>query len=518
MTTATMDQKNQATEAKVGHDAHTKAADSQEGLRGKVLRPINVTFLGAGSGFCPKLCRDVLMIPGHAGGEFRLVDIDNDRLATMHKVIEKLIEATGNAGQWTVRSSADRREMLPGSTYCVCCVEVSGTDCVKWDNDIPLKYGVDQCIGDTIGPGGLFKSLRTIPVFLDILRDIRELCPDALMLNYTNPMSMMVLAAGRAVPEVNVVGLCHSVQGTSHLLANYADVPYDEMAWECAGINHLAWFTRLEHKGEDLYQKVLYEKFERQVRAGIREAEEGKARYDSAEMSHGVKQDVEYEQGDLIRKEMCLHFGAFITESSGHLSEYLPYFRKSDEGRKLLRLGYEGGSRFYATNWPNWRKHADEHRMKLVRGEAQEELKRSWEYASWIIEAIEKDAPFRIHGNVMNHSTRRAGFSRHDAGEAGKLITNLPGDGAVEVACMVDRNGVNPTRYGALPPQMAHICASNMAMFDLGATACIEKSKDAAVHALLLDPLCQAVLTPRQIKAMTLEMFDAEKDFLPGYR
>jgi len=505
-------------EAKVGHDAHTQEADSQEGLRGKVLRPINITFMGAGSMFCPKLCRDVLMIPGNVGGQLRLCDIDTDRLSTMHQVIEKLVAATGNQGKWTVRSSTDRRELLPGSTYAVCCVEVSGVECVKFDNDIPLKYGVDQCIGDTIGPGGLFKSLRTIPVFLDILRDMRELCPGALMLNYTNPMSMMCLAAGRAVPEVPVVGLCHSVQGTSHLLARYADVPYEELHWECAGINHLAWFTTLEHKGQDLYEKVLYAKFAEEVRLGIAEAEAGKARHDSAPMSHGDSTDVQYEQNDLIRKDMCVHFGAFITESSGHLSEYLPYYRKSDEGRKLLRLAYEGGSRFYATHWPDWRKRADADRMALVRGERQEELKRSWEYASWIIEAIEKDSPVRIHGNVMNTILPANGKARGDAAGGGKLITNLPGDGCVEVACMVDRNGVNPTRYGALPPQMAHICASNMAMFDLGATACIEQSIDAAVHSLLLDPLCQAVLTPRQIKAMTLEMFDAEKDFLPGYR
>jgi alpha-galactosidase len=505
----------------VGHDAHTKAADSQEGLPGKVLRPMNLTFLGAGSGFCPKLCRDVLMIPGNQRGEIRLVDIDTDRLGTMHQVIDKLIKDLGQENGWTVRSSTDRREVLPGSTYCVCCVEVSGVECVKFDNDIPLKYGVDQCIGDTIGPGGLFKGLRTVPVFLDILRDMRELCPGALMLNYTNPMNMMCLAAGRAVPEVGVVGLCHSVQGTSHLLAGYADVPYEEMQWECAGINHLAWFTRLEHKGEDLYTKVLYEKFRQEIAAGLREAEEGRAPYDAAAtdawMGKVAEKTWKYE--DLIRKDMCVNFGAFITESSGHLSEYLPYYRKSEAGRKLLRRAYHGGSRFYATNWPNWRKSAEETRMKWVSGEESIELKRSWEYASWIIEAIEKDVPQRIHGNVMNFPTTFGGQQRGSSrGEGGKLITNLPGDGCVEVACMIDANGVNPARYGALPPQMAHICASNMAMFDLAATAAIEQSREAAVHALMLDPLTAAVLTPGEIRQMTHEMFEAEKDFLPDYR
>ncbi len=502
-------------ESKAGHAAHTKAADSQEGLRGKINRPINITFLGAGSGFCPTLCKDVLLMPGADKGELRLVDVDKDRLSTMHKVIAKLIKDAGRDDGWTVKSSTNRREMLPGTTYAVCCVEVSGTACVAFDNDIPLKYGVDQCIGDTIGPGGLFKGLRTIPVFLDILRDMREICPDAIMLNYTNPMSMMICAAGRAVPEIQMVGLCHSVQGTSHLLAGYAGVPYEELEWECAGVNHLAWFTKLQHKGENLYTKVLYEKFQKELELGYREAEEGKAVFDSQYAGHGVKTEQPYKTGDLIRKDMCVQFGAFITESSGHLSEYLPYYRKSKAGQALLRRGYEGGSRFYASNWPDWRKGADEYRMKLVSGEASIELKRSWEYASWIIEAREKDAPFRIHGNVMNSAVTPA---KKNVGEAGKLITNLPGDGAVEVSCMIDRNGINPTRYGKLPAQMGHICASQMAYFDLAATACIERCKESAIHALFLDPLTAAVCTPKQIRDMTNEMFNAEKEFLPGYK
>lgn len=507
-----------------GHAAHTKAADTQEGLRGKITRPINITFFGAGSGFCPTLCKDVLLMPGADRGEFRLVDIDKDRLSTMHQVIAKLIKESGRESGWTVRSSANRRELIPGTDYAVCCVEVSGTACVAFDNDIPLKYGVDQCIGDTLGPGGLFKGLRTVPVFLDILRDLREFAPGAMMLNYTNPMSMLVLAAGRAVPEVPVVGLCHSVQGTSHLLAGYAGVPYEEMEWECAGVNHLAWFTKLRHQGKDLYSTVLYEKFRQEIEEGVREAEAGLTSFDNANDTPWAGSVVEkkYKMTDLIRKDMCVQFGAFITESSGHLSEYLPYYRKNKEGQKLLRLGYEGGSRFYATNWPTWRKNADAHRMKLVSGEESIELKRSWEYASWIIEAREKDSPVRIHGNVMNNSEKTGARGRGTvagaSGESAKLITNLPGDGAVEVACMIDRNGINPTRYGALPPQMAHICHSQMAYFDLAARACIEKSKESAVHALLLDPLTSAMLSPREIRRMTLEMFDAEQEFLPGYR
>jgi alpha-galactosidase len=507
-----------ATEEKEkGHAAHTKAADTQEGLRGKITRPIHITFLGAGSGFCPTLCRDVLLIPGADRGEFRLVDLDADRLNTMKQVIETLIADAGRSEGWRVRASANRREVLPGTDYAVCCVEVSGLACVHFDNDIPLKYGIDQCIGDTLGPGGLFKGLRTVPVFLDILRDMRELCPGAIMLNYTNPMSMLVCAGGRAVPEIQLVGLCHSVQGSSHQLAGYAGVPIDEVEWDCAGINHLAWFTKFRHAGKDLYSTVLYDKFRGEVEEGIREANAGLAMYKTDKKWHWSEkpEEVKYKMSDLVRKDMCVQFGAYITESSGHLSEYLPYYRKNEEGRKLLRLGYEGGSRFYANNWPDWRKRADEHRMKLVRGEEQTKLERSWEYASWIIEAREKDSPVRIHGNVMNNCERPG---QRGSGEGGKLITNLPGDAAVEVACMIDRNGINPTRYGALPAQMAAICRSNMAYFDLAATACIERSVEAAVHALMLDPLTAAVLSPREIRKMTLEMFEAEREYLPGYR
>lgn len=474
-----------------GHAAHMKRAEEQRGLPGEVRRPIHLTFLGAGSMFCPVLCRDLMLIPGSQGGEIRLVDVDEGRLATMLKLVSKLVDDLGKGDSWKVMATTDRGEALPGCDYAVCCVEVAGLACVEADNDIPLKYGIDQCIGDTMGPGGLFKGLRTIPVFLEILRDMAELCPRALMLNYTNPMSMMCLAAGRAVPEVPVVGLCHSVQGTSHQLADYAGVAYSEMDWACAGINHLAWFTRLEHKGEDLYATVLREKFRAEIERAL--------------ASDSADDDLE----DLVRKDMCLQFGAFITESSGHLSEYLPYYRKSELGKKLLRSGYHGESRFYASNWPTWRGDSDKHRLEIIDGTRDFDLERSWEYATWIIEAIEKDVPYRIHGNVMN----RCG----GAGEAGKLITNLPGDGCVEVACMVDRNGINPTRYGALPAQMAHVCASNMAFFDLAATAVVEQSREAATMALMLDPLTQAICTPGEIRSMSDELFDAEAEYLGAY-
>ena len=391
---------------------------------------------------------------------------------------------------------------MKGSDYIVNCIEVSGTSCVRSDNDIPARYGIDQCIGDTIGPGGLFKALRTVPVFIDLLHDAERLCPEAIVLNYTNPMNMMCLAAART-SRMQVVGLCHSVQGTSHLLAERAGITYQEMEWDCAGINHLAWFTKLRHKGKDLYPLLV-----RMAKDDIRKAT-AEGWEDPADMGDPRSVERPEHHRDLVRKDMMVHFGAFITESSGHLSEYLPYYRKQkDILNKYLRPGYDGGSSFYADNWPDWRRSADKNREGMVKGRVPIEWERSWEYASWIIEAREKNIAFRIHGNVTNFSS--------DGG--GNLITNLPASGCVEVACMIDSNGIQPTRYGALPPQMAAICSSNMSMFDLGATAAIERSKEAAVHALMLDPLTAAVSSPAEIRRMTMEIFRAEKDFLPGYK
>ncbi|MCC7517861.1 MAG: alpha-glucosidase/alpha-galactosidase [Verrucomicrobiae bacterium] len=466
-----------------GHAAHTQSSE-RIGLPGALSRPIHLTMLGAGSGFTPRLVNDVLRIPGERGGTIALVDLDLGRLRTMHRLIEKLIAKLGKTN-WKVISSADRRQVMRGSDYLVNCIEVNGVECVRYDNDIPARYGVDQCIGDTIGPGGLFKGLRTIPVWLEVLEDAERFCPRALVFNYTNPMNMLCLAAGRT-SAMQIVGLCHSVQGTSQLLAKRAEAPLAEVAWECAGINHLAWFTKFEHRRRDLYPKLMQ-----------------KAREDLA----GRPSDPE-DAGDLIRKDMMLQFGAFITESSGHLSEYLPYYRKrKDLLKKYARPNYHGGSRFYASHWPLWRKRNDRLRLAMLVGREPIEWDRSYEYASWIIEAREKDVPFRIHGNVMN-----------SRGGGDALISNLPADGCVEVACMVDAGGIHPTRYGRLPSQMAAVCASNMRMFDLAATAAIERSKEAAIHALMLDPLTAAVCSLKEIREMTLKLFAAEKRFLPGYR
>ncbi len=470
--------------ANQGHAEHTKDAKWSETDDGAPLRPFKIVFLGAGSGFAPRLLNDVLSIRGADRGEIALVDIDAKRLEVSRRLIGRLIESHGRSG-WTVRASVDRRKLLKGANYIINCIEVSGLACVDADADIPAAYGVDQCIGDTIGPGGLFKGLRTIPVWLKVLKDAEELCPDALVLNYTNPMNMMCLAAGRT-SAMQVVGLCHSVQGTSELLARRAGVRYEDMEWDCAGINHLAWFTTLRHNGRDLYPRLK--------RAAARELADPKPKRAAID--------------DFIRKDIMLQFGAFVTESSGHLSEYLPYYRKRrDLIRRYCGKRYQGESRFYATNWPAWRKQADRDRANMLRRNAPLSWPRSWEYASWIIEACERNRPFRFHGNVMNNHRG-----------AGPLIGNLPADGCVEVACMAAGGGIEPVAYGRLPPQMAALCASNMRMFDLAATAAMEKSVEAAIHALMLDPLTAAVCSPAEIREMTLKLFKAQKPWLKGYR
>jgi len=476
---------------KAGHAAHTGRKADRPSLPGEFLRPIKVTMIGAGSHFTHPLMSDIIGIPGADRGEIALVDIEENRLGPMAEITRRLIDHYGKSDGWTVTATTDRLEVLKGTDYLINSIDVGGGANVRHDNDIPLKYGIDQCIGDTIGPGGLFKILRTAPVWLDILRDAAEHCPQALVLNYTNPMNIMCLAAGRAVPQMPVVGLCHSTFLTLAKLCRALDIDEREVRYRNAGINHLAWFTELEHKGEDLYPR-LFELVK--DRTG------------------------EVYESDPVRFDMMLHFGAFITESSGHLSEYLPYYRKTPAAvKEFCRDGYRGGSSFYADNWPSWRKGQDEGRDAVLRGEEPLARDRSKEYASWIIEAREKDSPCRIHGNVMNRPHDPTSRGPGTDPDSARLISNLPADGCVEVAIMIDRNGLNPCRFGALPPQMAAICRSNMAMFDLAATACVEGSREAAKHALMLDPLTAAVCTATQISEMFDEMWDAQKDWLTPF-
>jgi alpha-galactosidase len=430
-----------------------------------------VTLIGAGSAvFARQLITDILAIDGLEGGTFALVDIDANRLDLARRIAERLVELTGK--HWKVQASTERTEVLPDTDYLINSIEVAGLKNVRPDYDIPMRYGVDQCIGDTIGPGGIFKALRTGPAWLEIVADVQRLAPRAVILNYTNPMSILTLAALMSTDQP-VVGLCHSVQGTSRQVAKYLDVPYRELTWRCAGINHNAWFTTLERDGQDLYPAL-------RERARIPEI---------------------YEE-DPVRFEVMLHLGAFVTESSGHFSEYVPYFRKRpDLIAKYTRPGYLGESGFYANNWPEWRRANDAAIESMLRGDTQVPLKRSHEFGADIIEAIELGRPASIHGNVRNNG----------------CIDNLL-DGCIEVECKVDRGGIHPQHFGPLPEQLAALNRAHMAVHELVVEALMKRDKQKAKYALMLDPLTSAVCSLEEIDRMFEEMWEAERESLQAYR
>ncbi len=434
---------------------------------------LKITLLGAGSGFCQPLFTDILAIDGiDDKGIIGLVDIDTKRLNVNIKLMERILELTGRTG-WTVQASTDRTEVLPGSDYVINTIEVAGLETVPIDNEIPCKYGIEQCIGDTIGPGGVMKALRTVPVWLGIIDDVKKLCPRALVMNYTNPMSIMSLAAVRALDGQPYVGLCHSVQGTTKKLARWLDIPYEEFVYDCGGINHMAWITRAEHKGKDMYPKL-----------------------------QKLAQQPDILEQDPVRLEIVRQFGYFVTESSGHFSEYVPYYRKRKELiEKHCGDGYNGRTGFYADTWPTWRKQTDEKRRAMAAGKMEIPLTRGHEYASDIIEGHRLDRRKKIYASVLNTG----------------LIPNLPQGGAVEVAVVVDRTGYNPTYFGPLPEQVAALCRSNMAVFELTVNGILNADRESVIHALMLDPLSAAVCSPDEIRSMAEELFAAEKKYIPSW-
>ena len=438
------------------------------------------TIIGAGSAvFAQQMMTDVLAIDGLERGEFALIDTDAARLEQARQLAELTIKRSGKA--FTVSASTDRRALLPGTDFLINTIEVSGLRNVQHDYDIPMRYGVDQCIGDTTGPGGVMKFLRTAPAWLAILRDVEALAPQAVVMNYTNPMSALVLLSARAfgvhTAGVRVYGLCHSIQNTLTELAGYLDLPVSELTYRCAGVNHLSWFTELKWRGQDVMPRL---------RAAL---------HDPAI----------YEQ-DIIRFEMLRHFGAFPTESSGHFSEYVPYFRKRPELlTRFTRPEYKGESGFYARNWPHWREeHAAEVASLIVResaGEAAIDMTRSPEFASNIIEGMVLNRRQEITCNLPNTG----------------LIDNLPQDGVVEVGCTVDGQGIHPQPYGRLPEALAALSRSHMAVHSLLADSVLHSDRELAVQALMLDPLTAAVCSLDEIRAMFAELVEAEQNDLPTY-
>ena len=436
---------------------------------------MKVALIGAGSAvFAQRMITDILAIDGLDTGTFALVDLDTERLELAHEVAEQTIQSVGKP--WTVLAATERRNVLPGCDYVINMIEVDGLANVHSDYAIPLKYGVDQCIADTIGPGGVFKYLRTAPSWLAICRDIEELCPRALVINYSNPMSALVLTALRAT-SLQVVGLCQSTMQTAYALADYIDVPYERMHFRCAGINHLSWFVTLEMDSEDLYPR-------------LRSAADDPTLYEQ----------------DPIRFDLMRAFGYFTTESGGHVSEYVPYFRKHKDLMEYyvsMQPDCRGGER--ASRWPVDRAEHDERLRDYLererRGERAFYLDRGLDAGSYVIEGHALNRPQVIYGNVRNSG----------------LIENLPRDGCVELACLVDGNGIQPVPFGRLPTQLAALDSAHMMIHELLVQALLNEDREAAVQALLLDPLAASVCSLTELRQVFDEIAATQQAYLPHF-
>jgi alpha-galactosidase len=431
-----------------------------------------IAMIGAGSVvFCKTLISDILATPALADSEFALMSPTETKLRRMESFVRRMIN--DNKMPAKVWATTDRREAIKNADFVVVMIQVGGFEAYGHDYHIPLKYGVDQCIGDTLGPGGVFRGLRHIPVLTQIAKDMEQVAkPGAIMLQYANPMAANCLALGR-VSNVPFVGLCHGVQTTLDLIAGYLGIANKhEITYTCGGINHMDWFLRLEHKGRDLYPE-LREKFEK----------------------------AEYYKNEKVRGEVFRHFGYFMTESTGHLSEYVPWFRKNAKAMELYcdepAFGGESGAYY------KWGKMMAEKYAKVdpLQFETTEIETRSVEYCSWIMEAVATGKPFRFMGNVRNDG----------------YITNLPQGCCVEVPAFADDTGIRPTRVGALPPQCAAACMTNVNVQSLIADAALSGDPQHIVHALAMDPLTAAVCTLKEIRDMTNELLEAQRPWLPEF-
>ncbi len=428
-----------------------------------------IVLIGAGSGFGKRLTVDIMAYPELRDGTLALVDINEDSLAAVTRFAERVVEA--HQAPARVAASTDRRHVLEGADYVCCAISVGGPAYhgvpYYYDVHIPAKYGVEQSVADTVGVGGIFRTLRTAPVMLDICRDMADLCPDALLINYTNPMAMLTWIMTEATAIRNV-GLCHSVQGTANQLARYIGAPRDEMTFWVAGINHMAWFLELARNGQDAYP-------------ALRQAMD----------------DPEIYAKDPVRFEIMRHFDYFVTESTRHMSEYVPYFRKRPE--LLEQFGLDARRPPKDPRAPRWDWQDPKVREQLESGEI--DLTPSHEYAAHIIHAIETDDAFRMNGNVRNDG----------------LITNLPEGCCVEVPCLVDGRGLHPCHVGDLPPQLAALNRSNVAVQELTVRAVLERDTNRAYQALLVDPLASAVCSLAELRGMFDELWDAEREWLTYY-
>jgi len=434
-----------------------------------------ITFIGAGSTvFAKNLLGDILSFPELADSTISLMDIDPVRLKTSEIVAHKVADFFGAKPK--IEATLDRRAALDGADYAISMFQVGGyKPSTVIDFEIPKKYGIRQTIADTLGIGGIMRGLRTIPVFLDICKDMEELCPDVMFLQYVNPMAMNTWAIDKA-SKIKTVGLCHSVQGTAEVLAQDIGVPYNEINYICAGINHMAFYLKFERNGEDLYPK-------------IRQVAEAKS------YARGYRNLANH-----VRYEMLRCTGYFVTESSEHFSEYVPWFIKSSQPDLLEQ--YEIPIDEYITRCELQIAQWEADKAALERGELNEAYERSQEYGSLIIHSMETGTPRVVYGNVANHG----------------LIDNLPQGCCVEVPCLVDKSGLQPTKIGMLPPQLAALQQTNINVQSLVVEAALTRKREHIYHAAMLDPHTAAELSLDQIWSLVDELIAAHGDMLPEYQ
>jgi alpha-galactosidase len=430
-----------------------------------------IALIGAGSLiFSTTLMNDMLATPCLQDAEFALMSPSSWKIEQAAKWANGVIKKNNLGAR--VYATTDRREALKNADFVMALFQIGGMEAYRLDYEIPMKYGVDQCLGQCVGPGGVFRGARSIAVFQDIIKDMEELCPKAVLLNYVNPMAINSIGIGKST-KIPFIGLCHGVQTTLDLVAGYTNCKKSEVDFLCAGINHMAWFLKIEKDGKDLYP-LLKENCEKP----------------------------EYYINDKVRCETMRHFGYFMTESTGHLSEYLPYFRKNQKSLDLYcdqpAFGGETGA-YYKYCCFIAEKFA---KGNFSRFSSDELLPRSKDYGSSVIEAIVTGQPFQLNGNVMN----TPGY-----------IENLPHDCCVEVPIFVDKNGIQPTYVGKLPTQLAALNMMNINVQLMASEAALEGDPEKLMMACAFDPLTSAVLSLQEIRDMASEMLEAEREWLPQF-
>ena len=435
-----------------------------------------IVFVGAGSTvFTKNLLGDILGYPALASSQITLFDIDAERLATSEVVAHRVSRALGVSPM--IVATTDRTRALDGADYVITMIQVAGyRPGTVIDFEIPAKYGLRQTIADTLGIGGIMRGVRTVPVLLDIAADMERLCPNALHINYANPMAMNCWGLNRG-SKIKTVGLCHSVPLTAKDLCDDIGVPVNEVNYTVAGVNHMAFFLRFEHRGEDLYPRVRD-----YLASGRRPARH-----------HGDGSIAP----DLVRYEVFKRTGYFVTESSEHFSEYVPWFIKRDRPDLIERFEvpldeYIRRCENQIAGWETLRASLEDDAHELT-------VTRSVEFGSAIIHSMETGEPTVIYGNVANEG----------------IIDNLPPGCTVEVPCVVDRNGVQPTRIGALPPQLAALIQTNVNVQSLVVEAILTGNREHVYHAAMLDPHTAAELDLDQIWEMVDELLVAHGEWIP---